>query len=287
MSKSRLGKGLGALLGDIESADTIGSDNVIELKITDVEPNKDQPRKVFDQEKLETLAQSIKQHGVIQPIIVKSLENGYYQIVAGERRWRASRLAGLKIVPAIVRNYDKLAIMEVALIENLQREDLNPIEEALGYKALLEQFGMTQEKVSEKVSKSRSAIANSLRLLTLPMQAQDLLTDGSITSGHARAILSVDSEEHRELLAQKIIAGSLNVRQAEALAKTITNHSNQDDNSPKSKTALDHQISDIEKKIAYTLGTKVKISNGVKKGKIEIEYYGNDDLNRLLNLLNM
>jgi len=287
MNKTRgLGKGLGALLDDIEAIDPGGADSVIELRVTDVEPNKNQPRKVFDEEKLQTLADSIKMHGVIQPIIVKDLQNGFYQIVAGERRWRASRIAGLKQIPAIVRDYDHLVTMQIALIENLQREDLNPIEEALGYKALLDQFDMTQEKVSEKVSKSRSAIANSLRLLALPQSVQDLITDGSITSGHARAILSVDSEELRELLAAKIISQSLNVRQAEALAKSIASQPNEGP-AAKAKTELDHQISGIQKRISETLGTKVKISNGAKKGKIEIEYYGNDDLNRVLNLLKL
>ena len=287
MNKSRgLGKGLGALLGDIESVEPVDGDSVIELRITDIEPNKNQPRKVFDEEKLQTLADSIKMHGVIQPIIVKDLQNGYYQIIAGERRWRASRIAGLKQIPAIVRDYDHLTTMEIALIENLQREDLNPIEEALGYKALLEQFDMTQEKVSEKVSKSRSAIANSLRLLALPQSVQDLITDGSITSGHARAILSVESEELRELLAAKIISQSLNVRQAEALAKNISTQS-ETEVAPKPKTELDHQISNIQKRISETLGTKVKISDGPKKGKIEIEYYGSADLSRVLDLLKL
>ncbi|OQB13152.1 MAG: Chromosome-partitioning protein Spo0J [Firmicutes bacterium ADurb.Bin193] len=287
MSKRVLGKGLGALLGDIQTAEEIGSANVIELKISSVEPNKNQPRKMFDDEKLEILADSIKKHGVIQPILVKDMGNGYYQIIAGERRWRASRKAGLKTIPAIVRSYDELAAMEVALIENLQREDLNPLEEAQGYKALLETFAMTQEKVAEHVGRSRSAIANSLRLLGLPPSIQKLLADGTVSSGHARAVLSVENEKNQLILVEKIVQNGLNVRQAETLAKSFTKEKARQNKALNAKTEFDHQLDSLQAEMSSLLGTKVKILNGVKKGKIEIEYYGPEDLGRLLNILKM
>lgn len=287
MAKRGLGKGLSALLGDV-SAPTVSeaASSVVELKLSQVEPNKEQPRKLFDEEKLAALAASIRQHGVIQPIIVKELANGYYQIIAGERRWRACRMAGLKTIPAIIRTYGELDSMQVALIENLQRENLNPIEEALGYRTLLEAFSLTQEKISKQVGKSRSAIANSLRLLSLPSKIQKMLEDGVLSSGHARAILSIESKERQMELAEKIIKNELSVRQSETLAKALQNIENTTAAKVK-KTALDFQIEEIQKKIADSLGTKVRISNGTKKGKIEIEYYGAEDLSRLLDLLNL
>lgn len=296
MAKRGLGKGIGALFGgdidetgiierDIDLINDTAKENVTMLKISRVEPNKEQPRKVFDEEKLNTLADSIKKHGVIQPIIVKDTKSGFYQIVAGERRWRASRIAGLKEIPAIIRSYDELATMQIALIENLQREDLNPIEEALGYKALLDEFSFTQEQVSEQVGKSRSAIANSIRLLALPQQVREMLEKKELSSGHARAVLAVNDDESKLLLAQKIVENSLNVRQAEQLAKAL--------NAPKKEkrekplTQLDIQIGEIQKRMSEILGTKVKIQNGAKKGKIEIEYYSENDLERLLKILDV
>ncbi len=296
MAKRGLGKGIGALFGgdidetgiierDIDLINDTAKENVTMLKISRVEPNKEQPRKVFDEEKLNMLADSIKKHGVIQPIIVKDTKSGFYQIVAGERRWRASRIAGLKEIPAIIRSYDELATMQIALIENLQREDLNPIEEALGYKALLDEFSFTQEQVSEQVGKSRSAIANSIRLLALPQQVREMLEKKELSSGHARAVLAVNDDESKLLLAQKIVENSLNVRQAEQLAKAL--------NAPKKEkrekplTQLDIQIGEIQKRMSEILGTKVKIQNGAKKGKIEIEYYSENDLERLLKILDV
>lgn len=287
MAKRGLGKGLGALLGDISApSDVETAGSVVELKLSQVEPNREQPRKIFDEDKLEALAASIQQHGVIQPIIVKEQANGYYQIIAGERRWRASRKAGRKTIPAIIRTYDELDSMQVALIENLQREDLNPIEEALGYKTLLETFSLTQEKVSAQVGKSRPAIANSLRLLSLPPAIQKMLEDRSLSSGHARAILSISPEDKQLLLAEKIIENGLNVRQAEALAKTMQRPQAQKKQSEENP-ALQHQLQEIQKRISDSLGTKVRILNGEKKGRIEIEYYGTEDLSRLLNLLKL
>lgn len=298
MAKRGLGKGIGALFGnDIEETDIVAQDihqinendkeKVTSLKLAQIEPNKEQPRKNFDEEKLQQLADSIKQHGVIQPIIVKDLNNGYYQIVAGERRWRASRIAGLKEIPAIVRTYDELATMQIALIENLQREDLNPIEEALSYKALLDDFALTQEKVSEQVGKSRSAIANTIRLLSLPKQIQKLLEEGAISGGHARAILSVTSEEGKLQLTEKIIENELNVRQAEQLAKTLNAQKPKKESAQPQTSAFDLQLQGIQKRMSDLLGTKVKILNGSKKGKIEIEYYSENDLDRVLKLLNI
>ena len=296
MAKRGLGKGIGALFGgdidetgiierDIDLINDTAKENVTMLKISRVEPNKEQPRKVFDEEKLNMLADSIKKHGVIQPIIVKDTKSGFYQIVAGERRWRASRIAGLKEIPAIIRSYDELATMQIALIENLQREDLNPIEEALGYKALLDEFSFTQEQVSEQVGKSRSAIANSIRLLALPQQVREMLEKKELSSGHARAVLAVNDDESKLLLAQKIVENSLNVRQAEQLAKALSAPKKEKREKP--LTQLDIQIGEIQKRMSEILGTKVKIQNGAKKGKIEIEYYSENDLERLLKILDV
>ncbi len=292
MAKKGLGKGLGALFENDNPKDVFGtapeenvSDNVVMLKISKVEPNKEQPRKVFDEEKLEILAESIKIHGVIQPIIVKEAKSGYYQIIAGERRWRASRMAGLKEIPAIIRTYDEMASMEIALIENLQREDLNPIEEALGYKSLLDVFSLTQEKVSQRVGKSRSAVANSLRLLSLNAEIQKMLSDGLISGGHARAILQVPEEKQVEF-AKKIAELGLSVRQAEKIARSMQEEK-PEKTKPIRNIALEMQIKEIQTRLSSVLGTKVKITNGDKKGKIEIEYYGNDDFERLLTLLNL
>ena len=299
MAKRGLGKGIGALFGnDIEETESVAQDirhineteekeKITTLKLSQVEPNKDQPRKSFDEEKLQILADSIKKHGVIQPIIVKDLNNGFYQIVAGERRWRASRMAGLKEIPAIVRTYDELAAMQIALIENLQRENLNPIEEALSYKALLDDFSLTQEKVSEQVGKSRSAIANAIRLLSLPEEVQTMLEEGTISGGHARAILAVNSDEGKLLLAQKVIENGLNVRQAEQLAKTLNKQKPKQEPQPAATSAFDLQLQEIQNRMSNLLGTKVKILNGAKKGKIEIEYYSANDLDRVLKLLNI
>lgn len=297
MAKRGLGKGIGALFGaeanetdiverDISFINSTSSENITELKISQIEPNKEQPRKAFDEEKLGLLAESIKKHGVIQPIIVKDLNNGFYQIVAGERRWRASRIAGLNKIPAIIRSYDELTTMQVALIENLQRENLNPIEEALSYKALLDDFSLTQEQVSEQVGKSRSAIANSIRLLSLPQKVRKMLEAGTLSSGHARAILSVNDEDAKLLLAEKIVENALSVRQAEQLAKTL-NAPKKEPKKPTSVTQLDLQLGEIQKRMSDTLGTKVKILNGAKKGKIEIEYYSANDLERLLKILDI
>ena len=278
MAKKGLGKGLDALFAEEEKQ------GVTEVKITEVMPNKDQPRKAFDEEKLQALADSITEHGLIQPIIVTKKDD-IYVIVAGERRWRAAKKAGIKKIPVLVRDYNDLAVKEIALIENLQREDLNPIEEAMGYRSLMDEYNLTQEEISVRLGKSRSAIANSVRLLTLDEYTREKLVSGEITEGHARCALSVPTGVVREFFVNRIIEDGLNVRQAELLAKDLAK-------APASKskkqenTAYKIELEKISKSLAEYLGTKVKLSGNSKKGKIEIEYYGNADLERLLELIN-
>ena len=293
MAKKGLGKGLGSLFGsdDIEELSAPKkppkkSDGDIQsIKISLIEPNKKQPRSQFDDEKIDALASSIKEHGVISPIIVTPVQNGMYKIVAGERRWRAAKKAKIKELPAIVRSYSDEQVAEIALIENLQRENLNPIEEAVGYNLLIEEFNLTQETISKRVGKSRSAVANSLRHLSLEPAVQKMITDGSLTSGHARAVLSVEGGEMRLALAKKIVEGGLNVRQAEALAKELMKKKAAP--RKKVKTAAEIEAEKIAEKLSSAIGTKVNISHGAKKGKIEIEYYGADDLERILNILGL
>ncbi len=279
--KMGLGKGIDSLFSQETSVYPEGS--IVELNITQVEPNANQPRKTFDDEKLEVLAESIRQHGLIQPIIVTKPVNDRYTIVAGERRWRAAKRAGLTKISAVIKDYNKKTVTEVALIENLQREDLNPIEEALGYKDLIEEHHLTQEEISGIIGKSRSAIANSMRLLSLEPELQQHLISGKISEGHARAALSLEGFVLREFFINRIIEDGLNVRQAEKLAKEL-----QKEPKPqkvKETTAYDIELKRIQSNLESQLGTKVKITNGNKKGKIEIEYYGNEDLERILNLL--
>lgn len=280
IKKKGLGKGLGALLTDENSS--IDSESISEIKIIDIEPNQGQPRKDFDEEKLNELADSIKTHGVLSPILVKEVENGYYQIIAGERRWRASKLAGLKTIPAIIKKNENLKVFELALIENLQREDLNPIEEALGYRKLMNEYGLTQDQVSEKMSKSRSSIANSLRLLNLPPQIIEMVEKGQISVGHAKVLLSVDNEETMIAFAMKISSDNLTVRELEDLIK-------KSNKTPKPKKEVDLNLKlafeTIEKSVSSVLGTKVKIIDNNNKGKIQIEYYSSKDLERILKII--
>lgn len=280
--KIGLGKGMGSLFSENESI--LPESGILELNITQVEPNANQPRKTFDNEKLEILAESIRQHGLIQPILVTKNESGTYTIVAGERRWRAAKKAGLTKISAVVKEYSDQTVTEVALIENLQREDLNPIEEALGYKDLMESYSLTQEQISQRIGKSRSAIANSMRLLSLESELQKYVISGQISEGHARAALTLDGLVLREFFINRIIEDGLNVRQAEKLAKEL-----QKEPKPKGPiipSAYEIQLKAIESNLESHFGTKVKITHGNKKGKIEIEYYGNDDLDRIINLLN-
>ncbi|MBQ8764462.1 MAG: ParB/RepB/Spo0J family partition protein [Clostridia bacterium] len=280
--KRVLGQGLDTLFGvtsrNETSSETEGTSEVRVIKTSLIEPRRDQPRKNFDREQLQALANSISEHGVIQPIIVVEGQNGYYSIIAGERRWRASKLAGLTEMPAIVRTYDELQIAEVALIENLQREDLNPIEEAMGYKTLMEKFSMTQDKVSERVGKSRSNIANMLRLLSLEDEIKEMLAENKLSMGHARALLSLPEGQERVQAAKRIISEGLNVRQAESLGKEMPKKPE------KHKKGKESLYPDVERTLSQKYGTKVKIK-GNRKGKVELEFYSVADLTRLVDLL--
>lgn len=273
--KKGLGKGLGALLGT-EEAENGG---IMEIRISDIEPNVNQPRKTFDDEKLAALAESIKQHGVVQPLIVQR-DGDTYRIVAGERRWRAARLAGLDTVPVIVRDLSDRQVMEVALIENLQREDLNPIEEAEAYERLISEFGMKQEEVASVVGKSRPAITNSIRLLSLNDEIKSRVISGEISSGHARALLSLDDQKLQLEAMQEIIDKSLSVRETEKLIKQLMTPKKQ-----KEKKAPDAEYQAIEERFREIFGTKVRIMNNKKNGKILIEYYSQDELDRIINLV--
>ena len=273
--KKGLGKGLGAL---ITSADT-DEPGVKEIRINDIEPNSGQPRKHFNDEKLAQLADSIKQHGVVQPLIVQR-DGNTYKIVAGERRWRASRLAGLQTIPVIIRELSSKQVMEIALIENLQREDLNPIEEAEAYEKLMAEFGMTQEEISVTVGKSRPAIANSVRLLTLQEKIKSKVIGGEISSGHARALLSVEDKNVQLKAVEEIIKRGLNVRETELLVKRLTTQKIN-----KKKNMEDVEYLAIEERFREIFGTKVKILNNKKNGKILIEYYSVDELDRIINMV--
>lgn len=284
-SKKGLGKGIGALLNtDTVIDNVLDKEGITELKLTEIEPNKNQPRRKFDDEKIAALAESIKEYGVLQPIVVKKLDTGFYQIIAGERRWRASRLAGVKKIPAIIKEYDKKETMEIALIENLQREDLNAVEEAEGYKELIEEFGLTQEELSQKLGKSRPAIANSLRLLNLPDEIKTYLMEEKISSGHARALLSAEKKEIMLLVAEKIINEEMNVRQTEAYIAQLQKIKPVKKKSAKEKEIERYMIS-LEENLSTTFGTKVKIHHKKNKGKIEIEYYSNDDFDRIMKMI--
>ena len=280
-SERGLGKGLGALLGDT-SLQTQESGSVY-LPITQVEPGLNQPRKQFDETALNDLADSIREHGIIQPLSVRRLSSGYYQIIAGERRWRAAKLAGLTEVPAVIMEADDRKVMELGLIENLQREDLNPMEEADGYLALKEEFGLTQEEIAQRMGKSRPAIANALRLTSLPVLLREMVVDGDLSAGHARALLALPRVDLQEKAAQQVISQELSVRQTEALVKKLQ----EEDKPPKAKPENEQRIylDELEKNLSARLGRKVSIAAGRKKGKIELEYYDLDDLEVLLSLL--
>ena len=280
-SNKGLGKGLGALLGDFEEISQEKS-AYQSLPIYKVEPNPDQPRRDFDEEELQALADSITEHGIIQPLTVRELKSGYYQIIAGERRWRAARLAGLGEVPVVIIEADDRKAMELALIENLQRQDLNPVEEALGYQTLVEDFGLTQEDCASRVGKSRSAVANAMRLLNLPERVLEMLRSGALTAGHARAVLTVKTERKQLEAAQKIAALGLSVRQAELLCRNLSQEKPAEP--PKAPLAIDY-VAECEKSLSRVLGRGVKIVNGKRKGKFELEFYGQEDLQVLLEAL--
>ena len=276
--ESGLGRGLNALLGDPE-IQTAGEGSVT-LPISQVEPGLNQPRKRFDPESLEELRQSIELHGIIQPLTVRRLSTGYYQIIAGERRWRAAKAAGLEEVPAVIIEADDRKVMELGLIENLQREDLNPAEEARGYQVLMTEYGLTQEQLAQRMGKSRPAVANTLRLLALPDEIMAMLEEGTLSAGHARAILPLPSPEAQIACAKKVIEGQLSVRQTEALVKALSRQPKEKPKSDQPDIAL--YLGELEKDLSGTLGRKVKIAHKGKKGKIELEYYGDEDLEVLL-----
>ena len=276
-----LNKGLGALLGDF--SDPIAENTPYRtLPIQKIEPNPDQPRQDFNVEALEALADSLATHGVVQPLTVRELDNGYFQIIAGERRWRAARLAGLKELPVIVMDADDKTTMELALIENLQRQDLNPMEEAFGYQALMQTHKLTQEDAAARVGKSRPAVANALRLLNLSPAVMEMVRKDEISAGHARALLTVKNEKLQQETAQKIAALDLSVRQAELLCKNITKPVTPP--AEQLSFAVDY-VAECEKSLSRHLGRGVKIVNGKRKGRFELEFYGQEDLQVLLDAL--
>ena len=275
-----LGRGVGALFGDLTEETTPKGPYKL-LPIYKVEPNPDQPRRDFDEEELQNLADSVAEHGIVQPLTVRELDNGYFQIIAGERRWRAARLANLSEVPVVVIEADDRKAMELALIENLQRQDLNPVEEALGYRSLMLDYGLTQDQAAKQVGKSRPAVANALRLLNLCPEVLETVRKGALSAGHARAVLSLKDEKKQVSAAQKIIALGLSVRQAELLCKNMSKEPKPE---PKVTLAVDY-IGECEKQLSKHLGRGVKIINGKRKGKFELEFYGQDDLQILLDAL--
>ena len=279
-SNKGLGKGLGALLGDFDTEVSEKSPYQL-LPIYKVEPNPNQPRHNFDEEELQNLSDSIAEHGVVQPLTVRQLESGYYQIIAGERRWRAARMAGLNEIPAVIIEADDKKAMELALIENLQRQDLNPVEEALGYQSLIQEYGLTQEETAKRVGKSRPAVANALRLLGLCPDVMEYLRSGELSAGHARAVLTLKSEKKQLEAAKKIMALALSVRQAETLCKNMGKEPKEE----KQPTLAIDYVAECEKSLSKHLGRGVKIVNGKRKGRFELEFYGQDDLQKLLDAL--
>lgn len=283
-NKGGLGKGFGALLGESLREDTQNNTGISTLSMALVEPNPEQPRKVFDPEGMEALKKSISTHGIITPITVRTAQNGYYQIIAGERRWRAARSIGLTEIPAFIIEADDQKVMELALIENLQREDLNPIEEAKGYNTLIKQFNLTQEQVAERVGKSRPSIANALRLLALPEEAQTMVASGGITAGHARAILAIQDEEKRLQSIEKM--STMTVRQAEKYAKDINKTDEIEvSNTPVKPVFEVDYLSEVSRELENNLGRRVQIEQSKKSGLIKLEFYNQDDLERLATAL--
>ena len=277
-----LGRGLNALLGDPDLQPQ--GEGSVSLPISQVEPGLNQPRKRFDEEALADLTESIRIHGIIQPLTVRRLASGYYQIIAGERRWRAARAAGLLEVPAVIIEADDRKVMELGLIENLQREDLNPAEEARGYKVLMEEYGLTQEQVAKQMGKSRPAIANTLRLLALPDDLMTLVEVGDLSAGHARAILGAPTPALQRQCAKQVVDKDLSVRQTEALVRSLQKKEEKEPKPPETDD-ISLYLGELEKDLTGRFGRKVKIAHKGKKGKIELEYYDTQDLERLLEVL--
>lgn len=293
--RSALGKGIDSMIPGAEKTTktTTGrkttkveeepKEGILMMDINKVEPNKDQPRKQFNADRLQELAESIKQHGIVEPLVVVKRDK-FYEIVAGERRWRAAKSAGIKEVPVVIKEYTDQQIVEIALIENIQREDLNPIEEARAYEQLIKEYSLKQDEVAEKVSKSRTAITNSLRLLNLDTRVQDMLIDECISSGHARALLAIEDREEQYELAMQIFDNKLSVRETEKLVKRIKNKGT--DKKPKEELKNTEIYSGIEEKLKLHMGTKVTINRkNNTKGKIEIEYYSEDELDRIVTMM--
>ena len=279
-----LGKGLAALLGD-DVIDSQEEKSSLFLPISQVESCASQPRKQFDPESLADLADSIREHGIIQPLTVRKLQSGYYQIIAGERRWRAAKVAGLKEVPVVIREYSKQQAMEIALIENVQRADLNPIEEAIAYQQLMDEFDLTQEEIAERVSKSRVTVTNSIRLLKLDRRVQEMLIQGQLTSGHARALLGLEDGEQQYQVALKIVGEHLSVREVEKLVKALTKPKKPEKEKEEERD-LSFIFHDLEERMKQVMGTKVVINKRDKnKGKVEIEYYSEAELERIVELI--
>ena len=279
--KSGLGKGLDAIFA--ENGTEESNRSAEELKLSDLEPNRGQPRKDFDDETLAELADSISQHGILQPLLVRPIFGGGYQIVAGERRWRAARMAGLTTVPAIIRELDDEQVMEIALIENLQREDLSPLEEAMGYQSLMDSYDMTQEEVAKIVGKSRSAVANVLRLLKLPKEVQSLIRSGQVSAGHGRALLSFPDDAEKIAVAKRVIEEDLSVREVERLAQKANEVPKKKDVKPRGIP----YFNEVELSLHDYLGRKVRVNGDEKKGTLQIEFYGLEDLSELIRKLNL
>ena len=280
VKKKGLGRGFDAIFADNSVEDISSGVSTVKVKLIDIEPNRDQPRKQFDEEALAELSNSIAQHGVLQPLLVRPMPDGGYQLVAGERRWRASRMAGLTEVPVVIRDLTDSQVAELALVENLQRENLNPLEEANGYKELSDRFGYTQEKISEIVGKSRSAVANALRLLNLPESVGEMVSSGNLSMGHARALLSLEDEKIQKEIAELVVRNDLSVRETERLVR----------NAVKEKTGIkkakkrNPYYDEAELALSEVLGRKVKITKSSKKGALEIEFFDDADLKKLLKI---
>ncbi len=282
MSAKGLGRGLSALFGDDPVVEDVSSSGST-LRISDIEPNPGQPRRHFDPEALQTLAESIRENGLLQPVVVRRGENGLYQIIAGERRWRACRLAGLTEIPAVILDADDLRAAQLALIENLQREDLNPIEEASGYQTLIETFGLTQEEAAQRVGRSRPAVANSLRLLALSQDLRAMVEQGRLSAGHARTLLAIPDENLRREAAEYAVEQGLTVRELERYVKKLTAPEAAASAGQDSSAQL--YVHAVSQRLSQSLGRRITLKPGRKKGKIEIEYYNNDDLDTLIALL--
>ncbi len=277
--RTGMGRGLGNIFED-NSTEELSSSGAVKMKLIDIEPNRDQPRKQFDEDALNDLASSIAQHGVLQPLLVRPLQDGTYQLVAGERRWRASRIAGLSEVPVIIKDLTDAQVAELALVENLQRENLNPMETAKGFKELAEKFDYTQEQISEIIGCSRSAVANAIRLLALSDEIQDMVLDGSLSAGHAKALLIAEDEEYRLSLAKLVVKEGLSVRETERLARK----SGASKPTGKKARKRNPYYDEVELALSEVLKRKVKVTKSTKKGSLEIEFFDDADLKKLLKI---